>query len=77
MALGFEKMFTGSLKTFFDDRENPLKDFFQKDTEMRGHSKGPFAPKLFGNAGRESTWRNTGQKQSILVKLPGKIISIA
>ena len=23
MALGFEKMFTGSLKTFFPDRENP------------------------------------------------------
>ena len=23
-ALGFEKMFTGSLKTFFDDRVNPL-----------------------------------------------------
>jgi sterol carrier protein 2 len=53
MALGFEKMFTGSLKTFFDDRENPLGDFFQKDVEMRGKSKGPFAPKLFGNAGRE------------------------
>ena len=53
MALGFEKMFTGSLKTFFDDRENPLADFFQKDVEMRGKSKGPFAPKLFGNAGRE------------------------
>ena len=53
MALGFEKMFTGSLKTFFDDRVNPLHDFLVKDVEMRGELKGPFAPKLFGNAGRE------------------------
>lgn len=46
-------MFTGSLKTFFDDRVNPLHDFLVKDVEMRGKLKGPFAPKLFGNAGRE------------------------
>jgi sterol carrier protein 2 len=53
MALGFEKMFTGSLKTFFDDRENPLSDTMIKNMEMRGPIKGPFAPNLFGNAGRE------------------------
>jgi sterol carrier protein 2 len=53
MALGFEKMFTGSLKAFFPDRENPLKDFIVKDIEMRGPSKTSMAPTLFGNAGRE------------------------
>jgi acetyl-CoA acetyltransferase len=27
LALGFEKMFTGSLKGFFNDRTNPLESF--------------------------------------------------
>lgn len=31
LALGFEKMFTGSLKSFFDDRSNPLEKFTAKD----------------------------------------------
>lgn len=53
MALGFEKMFTGSLQSFFPDRVNPLDKFFINDFEMRGDSKSPFAPRLFGNAGRE------------------------
>jgi acetyl-CoA acetyltransferase len=53
MALGFEKMFTGSLKTFFDDRVNPSADIFMKNMELRGPIKGPYAPNLFGNAGRE------------------------
>ncbi len=53
MALGFEKMFTGSLQTFFADRINPLDKFFILDHELRGDSKSPFAPRLFGNAGRE------------------------
>lgn len=53
MALGFDKMFTGSLKTFFDDRSNPLENFYAKDMEMRGKSKAPAAPRLFGNAGLE------------------------
>jgi len=53
MALGFEKMFTGSLQTFFADRTNPLDRFFIIDQELRGDSKSPFAPRLFGNAGKE------------------------
>ncbi|CDW89449.1 n-terminal domain containing protein [Stylonychia lemnae] len=53
MALGFEKMFTGSLQTFFPDRISPLDKFFINDNEMRGDSNSPFAPRLFGNAGRE------------------------
>jgi len=53
MALGFEKMFTGSLKNFFDDRVNPLTDFMVVNNDIRGMEKSPFAPQLFGNAGRE------------------------
>ncbi len=53
MALGFEKMFTGSLQTFFTDRITPLSEFFINDEEINGSSTSPFAPKLFGNAGRE------------------------
>lgn len=53
MALGFEKMFTGSLTTFYTDRTNPMADFFIKDNELNGDSKSPFAPRMFGNAGRE------------------------
>ena len=53
LALGFDKMFTGSLKTFFDDRTNPLEKFIVKDMELRGTSKAPMAPRLFGNAGLE------------------------
>jgi sterol carrier protein 2 len=53
LALGFDKMFTGSLKSFFDDRTNPLEKFIVKDMELRGTSKAPMAPRLFGNAGLE------------------------
>lgn len=51
LALGFEKMFTGSLKTFFDDRTNPLDKFLIRDINLKGNSTSPFAPRLFGNAG--------------------------
>lgn len=53
LALGFEKMFTGSLQTFFTDRTIPLDKFFITDNEIRGESKSPFAPRIFGNAGVE------------------------
>lgn len=53
MALGFEKMHRGSLKTYFNDRVDPLEDFDIADIKMRGSDKAPRAPKLFGNAGRE------------------------
>lgn len=53
LALGFEKMFTGSLQTFFTDRKIPLEKFFVLDAEIVEDNKGPSAPKIFGNAGRE------------------------
>ena len=48
-------MFTGSLKTFFDDRSNPLERHYKVEDEIgRGAGfKGPRAPKLFGNAAIE------------------------
>ena len=47
-------MFTGSLKSFFDDRSNPLEKFVIKDMEIRAeNTKSPMAPRLFGNAGQE------------------------
>jgi len=47
-------MFTGSLKAFFDDRSNPLTEFFMVDNEIRGDpGSSSFAPRLFGNAGLE------------------------
>lgn len=71
MALGFEKMFTGSLQTFFPDRINPLSEFFIKDEEINGSSKSPFAPKLFGNAAREHMQRY-GTKPEHFAKIAEK-----
>jgi sterol carrier protein 2 len=55
MAVGFEKMQTGSLPaSHFPDRTNPLDKHFLTDLDIRGESKSnAFAPRLFGNAGRE------------------------
>ena len=46
-------MFTGSLKSFFDDRTNPLEKFVIRNIEVMGGSRAPLAPKLFGDAGKE------------------------
>jgi len=43
----------GSLKQYFADRANPIAPLVIKNVELRGKSKGPIAPALFGNAGRE------------------------
>lgn len=53
LALGFEKMYSGALRSFFDDRSHPLDKFIVKDIELRGSSQTPAAPRLFGNAGLE------------------------
>lgn len=54
MALGFEKMYKGSLRTFFPDRVDPTKTFAEKNEEMRGKPPGAaYAPAWFGNAARE------------------------
>ncbi len=54
LALGFEKMKSGSLKgAGFDDRANPMDRHFTKMMEVRGFEESPPAPQIFGNAGRE------------------------
>ena len=36
MALGFDKMYKGSFKTFFKDRESPVKAHLEVDLKIRG-----------------------------------------
>ena len=71
LALGFEKMFTGSLKGFFSDRTAPLSNFFQKTEELNGKMKGPFAPVMFANAGLEHM-RKYGTKLEHFAKIAEK-----
>ncbi|RPB05284.1 thiolase-like protein [Choiromyces venosus 120613-1] len=54
LVVGFEKMFSGSLQTFFSDRTNPLDKSYIMMANTRGvDPKRPGAAQFFGNAGRE------------------------
>ena len=53
LALGFEKMEAGSLTMKYPDRTNPLDRHIIEMNKLKGTSKGPFAPQIFGNAGLE------------------------
>jgi len=53
LALGFEKMDPGSLSAKFTDRTNPMDRHMNTMAETRGITAAPFAPQMFGNAGRE------------------------
>ncbi|KAK7208760.1 hypothetical protein V2G26_015938 [Clonostachys chloroleuca] len=53
MVVGFEKMMPGSLKSFWDDRENPTGTTGLMMAETRGFTNAPGAAQMFGNAGRE------------------------
>lgn len=53
LVVGFEKMFPGSLQSFFQDRSNPTATTNMIMKETRGITKAPGAAQLFGNAGRE------------------------
>ncbi|KAF2184442.1 non-specific lipid-transfer protein [Zopfia rhizophila CBS 207.26] len=53
LVVGFEKMFPGSLQTFFQDRANPTGTSGLVMKETRGVTKAPGAAQMFGNAGRE------------------------
>ena len=53
LALGFEKMEKGSLGVKCTDRTVPLDKHFQAMFEVRDPEEAPFAPQMFGNAGRE------------------------
>ncbi|CAD8057401.1 unnamed protein product [Paramecium sonneborni] len=54
LALGFEKMEKGSLTLKFPDRTQPVDKLVNYSEEWSSEkSKGPWAPKIFGNAGVE------------------------
>ncbi|MCJ1279137.1 hypothetical protein MMC21_006961 [Puttea exsequens] len=53
MVVGFEKMFSGSLQSFFQDRSNPTQKSGDMMKETRGVTNAPGAAQMFGNAGRE------------------------
>lgn len=52
LAIGFEKMKTGSLSLQFDDRESPLENHVRALSELFEPAQ-PFAPWMFGAAGLE------------------------
>ncbi|KAF2720761.1 thiolase-like protein [Polychaeton citri CBS 116435] len=53
LVVGFEKMFPGSLQSFFNDRANPTATTTEMMKATRGITNAPGAAQMFGNAGRE------------------------
>ena len=53
MVVGFEKMFPGSLRSFYQDREDPVGTSGEMMRVTRGRTDAPGAAQMFGNAGRE------------------------
>lgn len=53
LVVGFEKMFAGSLQSFFQDRANPTQTSGDMMKATRGVTNAPGAAQMFGNAGRE------------------------
>jgi acetyl-CoA acyltransferase len=53
LALGFEKMEKGSLGIKYTDRTNALDRHMMRMFEVRDPEQSPFAPQMFGNAGRD------------------------
>ncbi|KAK4951510.1 hypothetical protein LTR10_010486 [Elasticomyces elasticus] len=53
LVVGFEKMFPGSLQSFFNDRANPTGTTAEMMKATRGITNAPGAAQMFGNAGRE------------------------
>jgi acetyl-CoA acyltransferase len=53
LAVGFERMERGSLGIKYTDRTNALDRHLAAMHAVRGEERSPFAPQMFGNAGRE------------------------
>jgi acetyl-CoA acyltransferase len=53
LAIGFEKMEKGSLGVKYTDRTNPMDKHMMRMFEVRDPEESPFAPQMFGNAGRD------------------------
>lgn len=63
LVVGFEKMFPGSLQSFFNDRANPTGTTAEMMKTTRGVTNAPGAPQMFGNAGREYMERFGAKKE--------------
>jgi acetyl-CoA acetyltransferase len=53
LAIGFEKMERGSLGMKYTDRTPAMDKHFARMFELRDPEASPFAPQMFGNAGRD------------------------
>ena len=53
LAVGFEKMERGSLGVKYTDRTNAMDKHMMRMFEEREPEESPFAPQMFGNAGRD------------------------
>jgi acetyl-CoA acyltransferase len=53
LAVGFEKMERGSLGMKYTDRTPAMDKHMQRMIELRELEQSPFAPQMFGNAGRD------------------------
>jgi acetyl-CoA acyltransferase len=53
LAIGFEKMERGSLGMKYTDRTPAMDRHMQRMLELREAEESPFAPQMFGNAGRD------------------------
>ena len=53
LALGFEQMEMGSLSMKFAQHANPMERHMTRMAEIRAPEESPFAPQMFGNAGRD------------------------
>lgn len=63
LVVGFEKMFPGSLQSFWNDRANPTGTSTQMMKETRGITNAPGAAQMFGNAAREYMERFGAKKE--------------
>ena len=63
LVVGFEKMFPGSLQSFFQDRVNPTGTSAEMMKATRGITNAPGAAQMFGNAGREYMERYGAAKE--------------
>lgn len=66
MVAGFEKMFPGSLQTFYKDREDPCGTSGKMMVETRGRTNAPGTAQMFGNAGREYMEKYSSPHRSIV-----------
>ncbi|MGE4428270.1 MAG: lipid-transfer protein [Solirubrobacteraceae bacterium] len=53
LAVGFEKMERGSLAMKYEDRTNPMDRHIEAMLAIHAPEGSPFAPQMFGNAGRD------------------------